>query len=168
MSCFCPYLVAVVISNTQSLRGAASWAFRCGVPGKIISSSSLTSRTSFRPSSRRIENVSILLLLCLGKCSLFVSNFWLGFWSDDKSSFRSYVLSYCLKARVSIVRKTMVRNHRRVEPDHRARNSSFFGSDKCHKHSLCERGCCNDFCSLDTSKGGGMRKFVTRRARSGQ
>ena len=34
---------------------------------------------------------------------------------NNKLSFRSfYVLIYCLKARVSIVRKTMVRNHRRV------------------------------------------------------
>ena len=44
-----------------------------------------------------------------------VSNFWLGFWLDSKSSFRCfYVLIYCLKERVSIVRKTKVRNHRRV------------------------------------------------------
>ena len=70
VSFFCPYLAAVRISNTQSFRGAASWGFRCGVPGKIFSSISFTSRTSFRPSSRRIENVSILLLLCLDKCSL--------------------------------------------------------------------------------------------------
>ena len=37
-----------------------------------------------------------------------------GFWLDNKSSFRSfYVLIYCLRERVSIVRKTKVRNHRR-------------------------------------------------------
>ena len=36
-------------------------------------------------------------------------------WLKIKLSFRSfYVLIYCLKARVSIVRKTMVRNHRRA------------------------------------------------------
>ena len=27
-------------------------------------------------------------------------------------------------------------------------------------------GCCNDRCSLDTSKGGGLGKFATRRERS--
>ena len=36
-------------------------------------------------------------------------------WLKNKLSFCSfYVLIYCLKARVSIVRKTMVRNHRRA------------------------------------------------------
>ena len=36
-------------------------------------------------------------------------------WRKIKLSFRSfYILIYCLKARVSIVRKTMVRNHRRA------------------------------------------------------
>lgn len=34
---------------------------------------------------------------------------WFGFWLDNKSSFSSfYVLIYCLKERVSIVRKTKV------------------------------------------------------------
>ena len=42
VSAFCSYLVAAGISNAQSLsghsfrRGAASWAFRCRVPGEII------------------------------------------------------------------------------------------------------------------------------------
>ena len=82
-----------------------------------------------------------------------------------KSSFRSfYVLIYCLKERVSIVRKTMVRNLRRVARSPSAK-FKFFRSDKCYKHSLCGGGCCNDFCSFVTSKGGRMRKFVTRRAR---
>ena len=45
----------------------------------------------------------------------FISNFWLGVWPDNKSSFRSfYVLIYCLKERVSIFCKANVRNHWRV------------------------------------------------------
>ena len=44
-----------------------------------------------------------------------ISNFWFGFWLENKSSFRSfYFLIYCSKKRVYIVRKTKVRNHRRV------------------------------------------------------
>ena len=44
-----------------------------------------------------------------------ISNFWFGFWLENKSSFRSfYALMYCSKKRVYIVRKTKVRNHRRV------------------------------------------------------
>ena len=31
-----------------------------------------------------------------------------------------------------------------AKPDHRARNSNIFGSDKCYKHCLCGGGCCND------------------------
>ena len=85
----------------------------------------------------------------------FRSNFWFGFWLDNKSSFRSfYVLIYCSKKRVYIVRKTKVRKLR-----NRARNSNFFWSDECYKHSLCGGGQGNDYCSLDTSKGGGVGKF---------
>ena len=43
---------------------------------------------------------------------LYQTTFWLGFWLDNESSFRSfYVLIYCLKERVSIVHKTKVRNN---------------------------------------------------------
>ena len=42
-----------------------------------------------------------------------------------------------------------------AQPAHRARNSNIFGSDKCYKHCLCGGGCCNDCCSMDTSKGVG-------------
>ena len=85
----------------------------------------------------------------------FRSNFWFGFWLDNKSSFRSfYVLIYCSKKRVYIVRKTKVRKLR-----NRARNSNFFWSDECYKHSLCGGGQGNDYCSLDTSEGGGVGQF---------
>ena len=69
-----------------------------------------------------------------------ISNFWFGFWLDNKSSFRSfYVLIYCSKKRVSIVRKTKVRNHRRVASSPSAKfisseamnvtNTAFVGED---------------------------------------
>lgn len=45
------------------------------------------------------------------------SKFWLGFWPDNKSSFHSVYCCpyiYCFKERDFIIRKTKVRNHRRV------------------------------------------------------
>lgn len=43
---------------------------------------------------------------------ILYQTFWLGFWLDNESSFRSfYVLIYCLKERVPIVHKTKVRNN---------------------------------------------------------
>ena len=45
---------------------------------------------------------------------LCVSNIWLGVCFCQSSFCSFYVLIYCLTERVSIVRKTKVRNHRRV------------------------------------------------------
>ena len=51
----------------------------------------------------------------LGKVGFVRIKLLVRIWLKIKLSFRSfYVLIYCLKAKVSIVRKTMVRNHRRA------------------------------------------------------
>ena len=50
----------------------------------------------------------------LKKMKTVVSNIWIGFCFCQSSFCSFYVLIYCLTERVSIVRKTKVRNHRRV------------------------------------------------------
>ena len=77
----------------------------------------LDSEDDFRSGCRNVSHQQQFFseLHSPGRSHYHVSNFWLGFRLNNKSSFRSfYGLVYCLKERVSIVRKTKVRNHRRV------------------------------------------------------
>ena len=97
---------------------------------------------------------------------IFVSNFWLGFGSKISLAFAPFMsLSIVWRQGFPLFARQWL-GITDVQPAHRARNSNIFGSDKCYKHCLCGGGCCNDCCSMDTSKGGGLGKFVTRRGRS--